>query len=462
MIEKMRRIAVIDIGKTNAKVLSVDLETGKESILASRTNATLQGPPYPHFDTPALFDFIIRSLRQAGESGPVDAISVTTHGCAAALIDHDGALALPVLDYEHELPVATAADYTAIRPDFSETGSPRLPGGLNLGAQLFWQAHAFPEAFAQVKHVLTLPQYWSFRLTGVAASEATSLGCHSDLWNPWTNDFSSLVNQMGWRGLFPPVRPADTVLGELSPQVAAATGLPQETPVISGIHDSNASLLPWLAGEGPRAVLSTGTWMIVMSVRGQAVPLDARRDVLVNVNAHGGPTPTARFMAGREFDELTQGRAVTPSPANERSVLARQVMVMPSLHPDTGPFPGLRSEWTPVPPANDAERTAAAGFYAALMARECLDLIGAEGEIVVEGPFGGNSGFLRMLATATGRPVVAAGHGAGTGLGAAILSGAQMPPRCAPQPVLPEVDPLWISYAAVWRSTVSARWMAQR
>ena len=267
---------------------------------------------------------------------------------------------------------------------------------------------------------------------------------------------------MSWRGLFPPVRPASAVLGGLSAEVAAATGLPKDTPVISGIHDSNASLIPWLEGDAPRAVLSTGTWMIVMSLRGRAVPLDAQRDVLVNVNAQGGPTPTARFMAGREFDELTQGRAVTPGPAEERAVLERQVMVMPSLHPETGPFPGLRSEWMPVAPANDAERTAAAGFYAALMARECLDLIGAEGEIVVEGPFGGNHSFLRMLATATGRPVVAAGHGAGTGLGAAMLSGPRMDRRSTPQPVLPETDPLWTAYAAAWRRAVSALWLAQK
>ena len=197
--------------------------------------------------------------------------------------------------------------------------------------------------------------------------------------------------------------------------------------------------------------------MIVMSVRGRVVPLDARRDVLVNVNAQGGPTPTARFMAGREFDELTQGRVVTPDPSDELAVLQRQVMVMPSLHPDTGPFPGLQSEWM-LAPANDAERTAAAGFYAALMARECLDLIGAEGEIVVEGPFGGNRGFLRMLATATGRPVVATGHGAGTGLGAAMLAGPRTARRSTPPSVLPETDPLWTAYAAAWRRAVAAMW----
>ncbi len=219
--------------------------------------------------------------------------------------------------------------------------------GLNLGAQLHWQARTFPEGFARVRHILMYPQYWSFRLTGVAASEATSLGCHTDLWAPARGDFSSLVDRMGWRGLFPPLRPAAAVLGPLRPEVAAATGLPEGTPVISGIHDSNASLVPHLDAPQPRAVLSTGTWMIAMALGGRQVRLDPARDLLVNVNARGEPVPTARYMAGREFDEITDGHAVTPDEATLARVLAEGVMALPSLHPGTGPFRGWPSPGRP-------------------------------------------------------------------------------------------------------------------
>jgi sugar (pentulose or hexulose) kinase len=217
-----------------------------------------------------------------------------------------------MLDYEHDGPESVAAEYDAVRPGFAETGSPRLPLGLNLGAQVFWLARAFPMEFAKVRHVLTLPQYWAFRLSGVAASEATSLGCHTDLWNPWEGRFSSLVLRMGWEGLFPPVRKAAEVLGPVLPAVAEATGLVAGTPVLCGIHDSNASLVPHLA-EAPCGVLSTGTWMIVMALGGRAVELDAARDVLVNVSALGQPVPTARFMGGREMEEIMGGRIVEPS-----------------------------------------------------------------------------------------------------------------------------------------------------
>lgn len=453
----MARIAVIDIGKTNAKVLVVDLASGVEDVIARMPNPVLRSGPYPHHDADALWRFIIDGL---GRVGPVQAISVTTHGASAALVDAAGDLVLPVLDYEHSGPDDLTADYAALRPDFSETGSPRLPVGLNLGAQIYWQAQTFPDAFARTRHILTLPQYWSFRLTGVPASEATSLGSHTDLWNPQRRDFSTLVDRVGWRGLFPAVQGPGAVLGPILPSLAAATCLPKDTPVLSGIHDSNASLVPWLGGDGPRAVLSTGTWMIVMALQGRKVPLDPRRDVLVNVNARGEPVPTARFMAGREVDEITGGRIVTPSPEVERAVLTQLQMVLPSRHPGTGPFPGLALGWTKTPDTAEGI-TAAASFYAALMGAECLSLIGAEGEIVVEGPFAANAGFLRMLATATGRLVIAAGAGAGTGLGAALLAGPLASPRALPAPIQPDTDPLWTGYVAEWRRTVDRAWKAQ-
>lgn len=454
----MRHIAVIDIGKTNAKLLSVDLQTGAETTIARRANAVIPTGPYPHFDIEALWAFVLSALAQLGRQRKIDAISITTHGASAALIDAQGALVLPVLDYEYDGPDRLKDDYAALRPDFSETGSPRLPGGLNIGAQLYWQAQQFPQAFEKAKFILTYPQYWSHRLTGVAASEGTSLGCHTDLWQPFAGCFSSLVPKMGWQDLFPPLRPASAILGTLLPKIAAATGLPAGTPVLSGIHDSNASLVPWLEDDTPRAVLSTGTWMIVMALGAPQRDLDGARDVLVNVNAKGAPVPTARFMAGREFDEITEGRAVPPSEAEQTAILSRRIMAMPSRHPDTGPFPGQTFEWSPGAPTTPGLCTAAASFYVALMGAECLDLIAATGDVIVEGPFGGNMAFARMLATATGRTVCLAGQGAGTGLGAAMLAGPLATQRPPMQRVSPETDPRWTEYAAQWQQIVRRRW----
>ena len=56
---------------------------------------------------------------------------------------------------------------------------------------------AFPRRSRTAPRSSTYPQYWAFRLTGVAATEVTSLGCHTDLWNPRAGAFSSLVERDG-------------------------------------------------------------------------------------------------------------------------------------------------------------------------------------------------------------------------------------------------------------------------
>ena len=448
----MQFVAVIDIGKTNAKVLLMDLASGAEVAVFKTPNLVVNAPPYPHFDTDALWDFVCDSLQRLAIQHQIDAISITTHGACAALVDANGALSLPILDYEYAGP-DSLPDYNSLRPPFAQTGSPRLPGGLNLGAQIYWLAQTHPTEFARTAHILTYPQYWAHRLTGVAASEVTSLGCHTDLWNPWTATFSSLVAQQGWTKLFPPVQPADTCF-PLRPELAAALGLPAGLSVHSGLHDSNASLLPYLGSAEAFSVVSTGTWMINMAIGGPALSLDPTRDALVNVNALGGPTPTARYMAGREFDMLTQGHIAAPTAA-ERSAVLAGIYALPSLHPETGPFPGLTFAWQGEAQTH-GQRCLAASYYTALMGAESLALIGAQGPIHLEGPFASNPDFAAMLATATGRDVLPAGQSAGTGLGAALLAGPLGAAKVKAEPVHP--DPMLHPYAAAWRSMVQHLW----
>ena len=196
-----RNVLVVDVGKTNAKLVVVDTGALAEVEVMTRPNPVLPGPPYPHADVEGLWSFMLGGIAELHRRHRVDAVVVTTHGATGALVDADGGLALPVLDYEHPGPDELAAAYDAARPGFAETGSPRLPAGLNLGAQIFWQFARFPEA-ARTAAILTYAQYWTRRLCGVAAVEPTSLGCHTDLWNPHAGDYSTLVDRMGWRPLF--------------------------------------------------------------------------------------------------------------------------------------------------------------------------------------------------------------------------------------------------------------------
>ncbi len=449
----MKTVAVIDIGKTNAKVALVDLERFEEIAVRKTPNLVVAEGLYPRFDIERLWRFILASLADLHREHPVEAISVTTHGATAVLLDEAGGLALPVLDYEYAGPDRLAEEYDEARPPFLETGSARLPMGLNIGAQLFWQQRTFPERFANVASILTYAQYWSYRLTGIKTTELTSLGCHTDLWNPEAAAFSTLVEEQGWLSLFAPVLKAGEVIGGLLEPLAKETGLPQGLPVYCGIHDSNASLLPHLlTRNAPFSVVSTGTWVIMLAVGGEAAAeLDETRDTLINVNALGDPVPSARFMGGRAFSMLIGENPPTASPEAEARVLAAGHMLLPSVPGGSGPFPLARPRWTVEEKSLEpADRLAIVSFHLALMTATCLDLIGAKGEIVVEGPFAANAAYLRMLAAATGRPVFANRLSTtGTSLGAACLvAGARV--RTGAQAFEEVIPPAYGAYAGQW------------
>ena len=161
-----------------------------------------------------------------------------------------------------------------------------------------------------------------------------------------------------------------------------------------------------------------------MAVGGNPRALDPTRDTLMNVNAFGEPVPSARFMGGREFEMLTHGAEAPPSEEDIAAVLERGAMLSPAVLPTSGPFQGRQAGWSlPEAHLSDGERSAVISFYLAMMALTCLELTGADGPILTEGPFARNMLFLDLVAAASRRQVMAStGSVTGTSIGAALLA----------------------------------------
>ena len=458
MTPNYSRIAVLDIGKTNAKVVVLDSATGAEVAVARTPNTVLKDGLYPHYDIDKLWSFTLDTLRSFAREPGFEAISITTHGASAALLDSAGNLAMPVLDYEHEYPADIRDAYARLRPPFEETFSPHQTMGLNVGAQLHYQKTAFPDDFAKVATIVTYPQYWTARLTGIASNEVTSLGCHTDLWNPRDDCYSSLVDTLGVRDLMAPIRSAFDPLGPVLPDVAKAIGLTGEIPVYCGIHDSNASLLPHLIDRAvPFAVVSTGTWVISFGVGGDLDHLDPKRDTLANVDAYSRAVPSSRFMGGREFEtisgEIGHVDRQEVSSAIEQ-VIVKGLMLLPNVVPGSGPFPGKSARWVNAQGATGAERCAALCLYLALMNQACLDLIGAQGPVIIEGPFALNDSYLTVLAALTNRDVIAIPGSTGTSQGAALLTGIK-PPKGGERHFAPSTIPGLGAYRQAWHAAMA-------
>jgi sugar (pentulose or hexulose) kinase len=450
-------IVVIDVGKslTKASLWSV---AGKLLARRVRPNAQLSASGYRALDTAGIEGFLVEALSGFAGFGQVTALVPVAHGAGVALL-RDGGLLLPPMDYEDGVPAAIRSVYDREREGFSRTGSPALPDGLNLGAQLARLQVIEPNALTAGTTLVPWAQYWSWRFSGVAATEVSSLGCHTDLWYPAEDAYSKLARNRGWAALFAPRRHAADCLGPLTPEWVARTGLSAGTKVHCGLHDTNAALLatrgfPQIAGES--TVMSTGTWFVAMrtpATGSEPVSLPEGRDALMNVDPDGRLVPSARFMGGREIELLLNqsGRLDSEGPqivAAVEGVLARGARILPTFVPGCGPFPLSRGRWERMP-TEDVSRRAAVALYAALVADTSLDLIGSRGPILVEGRFAEATCFVRALASLRSpKPVYIAPPDYDASFGALRL----IDPSLAPMGTVSLVEPL----AADLRNTKQA------
>lgn len=430
--------AVLDIGKTNVKLQLVN-ESGQVCDTWFRANSSLAGAPYPHADVTGIWQWLIKTLRACAQVNQITALIVTTHGATAALVnsaatstvsDENGdGLVLPVLDYEFAGVNNCDKAYREVRPNFTETLSPALPAGLNLGRQLFWLQQNFPEEFARATHILMYPQYWAWRLTGVVAGEVTSLGCHTDLWSPHTNNYSSLVQHCQWQGLMPPLKSAWQTLGSVTSVVVAQTGLPSSCQVYVGLHDSNASYLRYLINnritKTSFTVVSTGTWTILMRAGAQLAALNNASDMLANCDIYGAPVACARFMGGREYAVICErlGGDIRASVRAEdiQHALDKLWMVTPDFSEGNGPYGGLMPQIHCPDSAQSAG--AIATLYCALMIDQRLTDLQAIGPIYIEGTFLKNPLLCQLVAQLRGdQPVYLSADDTGTVQGAILLT----------------------------------------
>lgn len=394
---------VIDIGKSNAKLLVIAPD-GAVRTQRGHVNASAAGPGYTALGIDALQRWLAAEVPQLPERARIGRIAVSTHGAAFCAIDGDG-LVLPPIDYEWDGYGEHRAAFQGGCDPFEHTGSPHLPKGLNAGLQIDWVRCTRPGDWARIRHWLPYPQYWAWWLTGVAASEVSSVGCHTQLWSPAERDFSRWARRTGIADRFAPLRSAWDVLGPLTPAMAVRLDLPAACEVICGVHDSNACLARYL--DTPRAtLLTTGTWTIAMAPGARAPALHADRDELVNVAVDGRAVPTARFMGGREFDAVSA--CVSPSLATVDAlgeVLAAGWLVTPSFADAGGPFRGRTGQiWlgnerladgvAAVPPHL---RPALASLYCAQMSHGLVRALAGDGPVIVDGPLARNPAFIAAL-----------------------------------------------------------------
>jgi sugar (pentulose or hexulose) kinase len=293
-------VLIFDIGKTNKKILLFDrhLKILYEEETVFEEIADDDG--FEGDDIAKLEGWILESCNRFlnDERYEIKGINFTTYGATLIYLDDRGERITPVYNYLKPMPEGIVEKvferYGGEEEFCRRTASPAL-GMLNSGFQALWLKQKKPDLFGKVHTILHFPQYLAYLLTGAIASEHTSIGCHTSLWDFDRMQYHPWTEQLG--DTLPDPVPVETTF--------PARVFRNNVPVGIGIHDSSSSLVPYfMSSNEPFILVSTGTWCISMNPFNKE-PLTTdqlRKDCLSYMSIQRQPVKSSRLFLGRMHD----------------------------------------------------------------------------------------------------------------------------------------------------------------
>ncbi len=263
-------VLVVDCGSTNLKVVVVD-ELGRFVAESSRANSALKPatgePDWLVWDYEALWEDIRRTIRetmQVVDARAIRAVMVTTWGADGAPVRRDGSPTyLPIAWHcpRTKSVVEQIAQQMAPWDMYRVTGYQMI--SFNTLFKLAWLRRYEPKALDDAFTWLMMPGLVAHSLTGEFSIEPTSASTMMAMdlaRRDWSPELLRLV------GLDPSFFPAwsepPDIVGQVTKEAAAATGLAPGTPVLAGGHDTQFAAIG-SGALGDEAVLSSGTWEIL-------------------------------------------------------------------------------------------------------------------------------------------------------------------------------------------------------
>jgi sugar (pentulose or hexulose) kinase len=453
-----RAIVVIDVGYTNTKAI---LFSPQLNVVAERKmpSSHKQGADYKIIDAEPIIDFLRTALIELDAIMPVDAIVPCAHGACLVALNSSAELAFPIMDYASEPPTEITAEFKLHQPPFDEVFCPLLPMALTHALQLFWLEKINPEKFLTVKTIMPWMQYIAFKLSGVASTEISSMACQTMLLNVNTGEPSSIAKKFSWDKYFAPRQKAWSKLGKLTAEFSGPK-FNGHAQVLTGIHDSNANYVRYLAaGIQSFTLLSTGTWIISFNSAAHISELDHTKDTNTNTDVFGTPVACSRFFGGKELETVSKGAAPElASVAMVQNLIEANIMALPAFSDSGGPIANVGDHGKISGPFMEGPeaRASLAALYCALMVSAQLNAVASANDIIVDGPFSTHGVFLAVLAALRkNQNLFASTLRDGTAAGAACLALFEEDQLPAIKLALTPIGPAPISgleaYAKHWR-----------
>jgi rhamnulokinase len=278
--------AAIDLGASSCRVFVADTDGDRVSLREmSRfpTPLVRDASGYLCWDLESVEAQVRGGLAAARRDAPLASVGVDSWGVDFVLLDGAARPAAPAVSYRDPRTQDAMADALARMPAseiYRRTGIQFQR--FNTLYQLVATAAREPAWLARASRLLLLPDYFHFRLCGVAANEYTN-ATTTQLWDlradDWDEDLLAIAG-ISRALLGRPVEPG-TVLGQMT---SSGGGAPKV--IAPATHDTASSVaaIP-LDGDG-EVFLSSGTWSL-MGIESR-VPFASDAARLMNVTNEGG------------------------------------------------------------------------------------------------------------------------------------------------------------------------------
>lgn len=148
---------------------------------------------------------------------------------------------------------------------YQKTGWHLIPGQNLL--QIRWMKENEPQLFAKTRWFLSVPDYISYKLTGILAIDPSNMGINQlgDIrkccYDPQLLEFAGITeNQL------PIILPSGSVIGQLSPNAATMLGLHPGVTLVSGAHDQYAVALGAENCREGDILIGSGTCWVITGI----------------------------------------------------------------------------------------------------------------------------------------------------------------------------------------------------
>lgn len=241
----------LDCGLTVTKAVLFD-EVGRPHSTASvRVPQDTPHPRWVERDVEMLWrasaEAIHRAIEQADiSSREISGVGVTGHGDGLYLVDADGRPARAgILSLDSRAHTICDLWESEGRSERMLEVTGQAPGPLNPAALLAWVSEHEPQVMERARWALACKDVIKLRLTGEVSAdptEASASFCNVQT-QTYADEALALYDLESCVDLLAPVVGCTEVAGQVTPGAAELTGLAAGTPVVSGLHDVDASAL---------------------------------------------------------------------------------------------------------------------------------------------------------------------------------------------------------------------------